>query len=134
MEFSFHQTYEGEKSLGFITPTKPKKGIPITDCLMIHKDAMEILRLTRSWWKAYPELQAYYPPKNKGSLCTLTIRIGGPEKGEQKRGRGSDGAGGGLFCGPAPCRGGHQLGAVGNRFQRKYDDQLGEIYQISPPA
>lgn len=79
MEFSFHQTYEGEKSLGFITPTKPKKGIPITDCLMIHKDAMEILRLTRSWWKAYPELQAYYPPKNKGSLCTLTIRIGGPE-------------------------------------------------------
>lgn len=79
MEFSFYQTYEGEKSLGFITPTKPKKGIPITDCLMIHKDAMEILRLTRSWWEVYPELQAYYPPKNKGSLCTLTVRIGGPK-------------------------------------------------------
>lgn len=79
MEFSFYQTYDGEKSLGFITPTKPKKGIPITECLMIHKDAMDVLQLTRSWWEAYPELQAYYPPLNKGSLCTLTVRIGGPE-------------------------------------------------------
>lgn len=79
MEFSFYQTYDGEKSLGFITPTKPKKGVPITDCLMIHKDAMEILCLTRSWWEAHPELQAYYPPRNKGSLCTLTVRIGSPE-------------------------------------------------------
>ncbi|WP_348663235.1 23S rRNA (uracil(1939)-C(5))-methyltransferase RlmD [Chlamydia vaughanii] len=79
MEFSFYQTYEGEKSLGFISPSKPKKGIPITECLMIHEHAMDLLTITREWWENHPELMAYYPPFNKGSLCTLTVRIGGPE-------------------------------------------------------
>ncbi|SGA11791.1 RNA methyltransferase [Chlamydia abortus] len=79
MEFSFFQTKEGEKSLGFITPTKPKQGIPITECLMIHEHAMDILEITRTWWDRHPEITAYYPPFNKGSLCTLTVRIGSPE-------------------------------------------------------
>lgn len=80
MEFSFFQTKEGKKSLGFITPTKPKQGVPITECLMIHEDTMDILNLTRAWWDNHPELTAYYPPFNKGSLCTLTVRIGSPER------------------------------------------------------
>lgn len=76
MEFSFFQTYEGEKSLGFITPQKPKKGLPITECLMIDPRVMDILNLTRTWWDAHPHILAYYPPLNKGSLCTLTVRVG----------------------------------------------------------
>ncbi|WP_082198953.1 23S rRNA (uracil(1939)-C(5))-methyltransferase RlmD [Chlamydia suis] len=76
MEFSFYQTADGEKTLGFISPSKPKKGIPITECLMIDERAMDILNYTRVWWSAHPELSAYYPPLNKGSLCTLTIRVG----------------------------------------------------------
>ncbi|WP_100934243.1 23S rRNA (uracil(1939)-C(5))-methyltransferase RlmD [Candidatus Chlamydia corallus] len=80
MEFSFFQTYEGEKSLGFISSTKPKRGIPVTGCLLIHEHTMDILQLTREWWDKYPELMAYFPPKNIGSLCTLTIRIGSPKQ------------------------------------------------------
>jgi 23S rRNA (uracil-5-)-methyltransferase RumA len=76
MEFSFYQTVDGEKTLGFISPSKPKKGIPITECLMIDERAIDILNYTRSWWATHPELSAYYPPLNKGSLCTLTVRIG----------------------------------------------------------
>lgn len=78
MEFSFYQTREGEKTLGFITPSKPRQGITITNCLMIHEDAMHLLERTRTWWNQHPELMAYYPPFNKGSLCTLTVRIGSP--------------------------------------------------------
>nr|CRI43020.1 Uncharacterized RNA methyltransferase CPn_0885/CP_0981/CPj0885/CpB0914 [Chlamydia pneumoniae] len=80
MEFSFFQTYEGEKSLGFISSTKPKKGIPVTTCLLIHEQTMDILKLTREWWDKHPELMAYFPPKNKGSLCTLTVRTGSPQQ------------------------------------------------------
>lgn len=76
MEFSFYQTVDGEKTLGFISPSKPKKGIPITECLMIDERAMDILNITRSWWTAHPDLSAYYPPLNKGSLCTITVRVG----------------------------------------------------------
>lgn len=80
MEFSFYQTVDGEKTLGFISPSKPKKGISITECLMIDERAMDILQLTRAWWAAHPGLSAYYPPLNKGSLCTLTVRIGNISK------------------------------------------------------
>lgn len=76
MEFSFYQTYEGERSLGFITPQKPKRGLPITECLMIDPRVMEILNITRAWWDSHPNILAYYPPLNKGSLCTLTVRVG----------------------------------------------------------
>ncbi|SPN73995.1 23S rRNA (uracil-C(5))-methyltransferase RlmCD,23S rRNA methyluridine methyltransferase,Predicted O-methyltransferase,23S rRNA (uracil-5-)-methyltransferase RumA,tRNA (Uracil-5-)-methyltransferase [Chlamydia serpentis] len=79
MEFSFFQTPTGEKSLGFISSTKPKKGIPVTTCLLIHEHTMDILKLTRQWWDQHPELIAYFAPKNKGSLCTLAVRIGSPE-------------------------------------------------------
>ncbi|EPP34825.1 23S rRNA (uracil-5-)-methyltransferase RumA [Chlamydia ibidis] len=80
IEFSFFQTVNGEKSLGFISPDKPKRGIPISECLMIHEGAIEILNLTRSWWDKHPELMAYYPPLNKGTLCTLTVRLGSDNK------------------------------------------------------
>lgn len=76
MEFSFYQTYEGERSLGFITQQRPKRGLPITECLMIDPRVMDILNITRAWWDLHPDILAYYPPLNKGSLCTLTVRIG----------------------------------------------------------
>lgn len=76
MEFSFFQTCEGEKTLGFITPTKPRQGVSITHCLAMDPLAMEIVQISREWWANHPELMAYYPPQNKGSLCTLTVRKG----------------------------------------------------------
>ncbi|ANH78682.1 23S rRNA (uracil(1939)-C(5))-methyltransferase RlmD [Candidatus Chlamydia sanziniae] len=76
MEFSFFQTQDNKKSLGFISPTKPRQGVSIKECLLIHEDAIEIVKLTRQWWRNYPQLMAYFPPKNTGSLCTLTVRIG----------------------------------------------------------
>lgn len=76
MEFSFFQTVDGQKSLGFIAPGKPKKGLPIDECLMIDARVMDILNITRTWWDNHPELLAYYPPLNKGALCTLTVKVG----------------------------------------------------------
>lgn len=76
MEFSFFQTVDGEKSLGFITPSKPKNGLSIDECLMIDARAMKILDITRKWWDSHQELYAYYPPLNKGTLCTLTVKVG----------------------------------------------------------
>ncbi|WP_201456366.1 23S rRNA (uracil(1939)-C(5))-methyltransferase RlmD [Chlamydia sp. 17-3921] len=80
MEFSFFQSRDHQKSLGFISSTKPKQGVPITECLLIHENTMDILQLTRLWWDKYPNLQAYFPPKNRGSLCNLTVRFGYPKK------------------------------------------------------
>lgn len=80
MEFSFFQSRDQQKSLGLMSSSKPRQGIQITECLLTQEDTMEILRLTRLWWERHAYLTAYFPPKNRGCLCTLTIRYGYPKK------------------------------------------------------
>ncbi|WP_213358314.1 23S rRNA (uracil(1939)-C(5))-methyltransferase RlmD [Chlamydiifrater phoenicopteri] len=74
MEFSFFQTVDGNKSLGLMSNKKPRYAVPINSCFIAGKTFIDCLELVRSWWHKHPNISAYFAPKNKGSLISLTIR------------------------------------------------------------
>ena len=73
MEFSFSQAKSGEKFLGLMR----KKGRVenIDTCFLTNPWFIDVLKDVREWFKA-SELTAYYPPTDRGSLRTLTVREG----------------------------------------------------------
>jgi len=73
MEFSFSQAKSGERFLGLMR----KKGRVenLNSCFLTNPWFIDTLQRVREWWEA-SELLAYYPPMDRGSLRTLTIREG----------------------------------------------------------
>jgi 23S rRNA (uracil1939-C5)-methyltransferase len=72
MEFSFGELRDGSKNIGLYK----KRGIVVDlqECLIVPTWFEEVLEKTRQWWQKHPRLRSYYPPRNRGSLRTLTLR------------------------------------------------------------
>lgn len=75
MEFSFSMDKEGNKYLGLILLNSRGKVFNLTECHLVNSWMVDALKAARSWWEG-SSLQAYHPPKNQGSLRTLTVREG----------------------------------------------------------
>lgn len=73
MEFSFSQDKNGEKYLGMMLAGSRGKVFNLTECHLVSPWFAECLSKVRAWWKSSTVL-AYNPPKNSGSLRTLTLR------------------------------------------------------------
>lgn len=71
MEFSFSQDKKGNRYLGLFMARG--KVFNVEGCLLVSPWVNEDLAKIRSWWEK-TELHAYYPPKDIGSLRTVTIR------------------------------------------------------------
>ncbi|MEG1542553.1 MAG: 23S rRNA (uracil(1939)-C(5))-methyltransferase RlmD [Victivallaceae bacterium] len=74
MEFSFSDTLSGERYLGLLSLGQPKRTLNIDSCLLADRAIIRCLQITRNWWDRNPKIRSYYAPKNKGSLCSLTVR------------------------------------------------------------
>ncbi len=72
MEFSFYETLT-QKGLGLMAKGKPRKIIPLEECLLIDQEMFSYLKATQDWWNL-TQIEAFFPPKNIGFLCSLTIR------------------------------------------------------------
>lgn len=72
MEFSFGELRDGSKNIGLYK----KRGIVVdlNECLIVPSWFEVVLEKTRKWWHSHPRLRSYYPPRNRGSLRTLTLR------------------------------------------------------------
>ena len=72
MEFSFGELKDGSKNIGLYR----KRGLVVNleECFIVPVWFEEVLKKAHAWWQNNPRLRSYYPPKNKGSLRTLTLR------------------------------------------------------------
>lgn len=75
MEFSFSSDAKGEKFLGLIMDSSNGKVVNLTECHLVNPWFADVVIAVRAWWGT-THLSAYYPPKNAGSLRTLTVREG----------------------------------------------------------
>ena len=75
MEFSFSQDKKGNQYLGLYMPKSRGKVVDLPNCLIAKAPTQTILENVRKWWKE-TELNAYFPPRDRGSLQTLTLRSG----------------------------------------------------------
>ncbi len=73
MEFSFSQAKSGEKFLGLMR--KRGRVENLHECYLTNPWFIELLGRVREWFTE-SELNAYYPPHDRGSLRTLTVREG----------------------------------------------------------
>lgn len=73
MEFSFSEDRDGKRFLGMILGGSRGKVFNLTECHLVSPWFSETLSYVRTWWEQ-SALHAYYPPKNSGSLRTLTLR------------------------------------------------------------
>lgn len=73
MEFSFSQDKSGEKYLGMMLAGSRGKVFNLTECHLVSPWFAECLSKVRAWWESSSVL-AYIPPKNSGTLRTLTLR------------------------------------------------------------
>lgn len=73
MEFTFSSDLKGLKYLGLIIDNSRGKVLNLTECHLTTPWFIETLNAVRTWWEN-SRLDAYYPPKNSGSLRTLTLR------------------------------------------------------------
>ncbi len=73
MEFSFSQDSKGEKFLGMMLAGSRGKVFHLTECHLVSTWFSETVVKVRSWWNQSC-VTAYNPPKNRGSLRTLTLR------------------------------------------------------------
>ena len=74
MEFSFHQDREGNNYLG-LHRFEGRHIVDLQECHLVDPLCSELLQVVRKWWKTVDCL-AYFPPKDKGSLRSLTVRRG----------------------------------------------------------
>lgn len=72
MEFSFYETLS-QKGLGLMAKGKPRKVLSLEECLLIDKEMFSYLTTTQSWWNSN-KVEAFFPPKNIGFLCSFSIR------------------------------------------------------------
>ncbi|MCB1181137.1 MAG: 23S rRNA (uracil(1939)-C(5))-methyltransferase RlmD [Chlamydiia bacterium] len=75
MEFSFSQSKEGEQFLGLRISKKRGRVVNLETCLISPPWVPAFLDVVRLWWKK-ENVDAYFPPKDSGTLRTLTIRNG----------------------------------------------------------
>lgn len=75
MEFSFSQNKEGERFLGLMIARSRGKVLNLNTCHLTASWFTDVLKATLAWWKE-SGLEAYFPPANRGTLRTLTLREG----------------------------------------------------------
>lgn len=75
MEFSFSSDAAGKKYLGLIMDSSRGKVLNLTECHLVNGWVVDALKTVHHWWNE-TELQAYNPPRDAGSLRTLTLREG----------------------------------------------------------
>jgi len=75
MEFSFSQNKAGERFLGLIREGSKGRVENLSVCLLVDPWVASTLDVVRKWWIEVG-LEAYYPPKDEGTLKTLTLRHG----------------------------------------------------------
>lgn len=73
MEFSFSQDSKGQRYLGMMIGGSRGKVFNLTECHLVSPWFSETLANVRDWWEK-SGVQAFNPPKNSGSLRTLTVR------------------------------------------------------------
>lgn len=73
MEFSFSEDRKGQRYLGMMIGGSRGKVFNLTECHLVSPWFSETLAQVRSWWEK-SSIQAFNPPKNSGSLRTLTLR------------------------------------------------------------
>ncbi len=73
MEFSFSENRTGDKFLGLIIAASKGRVFNLTECAISPTWFPEALEIVRSWWEN-SSLSAYHPPKDSGTLRTLTLR------------------------------------------------------------
>lgn len=75
MEFSFSSDKENHQYLGMIMDSSRGKVFNLTECHLPNPWFAEAAQAVRVFWKK-SGLEAYYGPKDRGSLRTLTLREG----------------------------------------------------------
>jgi 23S rRNA (uracil1939-C5)-methyltransferase len=75
MEYSFSSDTAGKKYLGLVMDSSRGKVFNITECHLTHPWFVDAVKCVNAWWHE-SGLDAYYMPKDKGSLRTLTLREG----------------------------------------------------------
>jgi 23S rRNA (uracil1939-C5)-methyltransferase len=75
MEFSFTQSVQGEKYLGLMMQGSRGKAFQLTECHLVNPWFAELVKGVKLWWES-SGLDAFFPPSDKGSLRTLTVREG----------------------------------------------------------
>lgn len=75
MEFSFSEDLKGEKFLGLNIAGGRGKVLNLKECHLISPWFMDVLKSVKNWWDE-SGLHAYNPPKDEGTLRTLTVREG----------------------------------------------------------
>lgn len=75
MEFTFSEDLQKNRYLGLYMPNSRGKVVNLSDCLITKSPVKKIFENVQDWWRS-THLEAYFPPKDKGSLQTLTLRSG----------------------------------------------------------
>lgn len=75
MEYSFSENREGKKFLGLYISGKKGKVETLENCLISPAWFSLALEATMNFWEK-TALKAYFPPKDKGTLRSLTLREG----------------------------------------------------------
>ncbi len=73
MEFSFSEDLKGQKFLGLMMRCSKGRVFNVEECHLVNPWMAETLQEILGWWKEN-DLLAFYGPKNKGHLRTLTMR------------------------------------------------------------
>lgn len=74
MEFSFSQDKEGNRFLGLMMRGR-RRVLNLSECHLVSPWFIRTLKAVRQWWEK-SSLEAYFPPADRGSLRTLTLREG----------------------------------------------------------
>lgn len=75
MEFSFSSDSHGKKYLGLFLDSQKGRVLDLKECHLVDTWFMDGLKAARQWWHE-SRLEAYHPPKDAGSLRTITFREG----------------------------------------------------------
>jgi 23S rRNA (uracil1939-C5)-methyltransferase len=75
MEFSFSNNTAGDRFLGLMLANGRGKVLNLEECHLCNPWMINTLHAARDWW-AESGLKAYFPPRDQGSLRTLTLREG----------------------------------------------------------
>lgn len=75
MEFSFSQDREGNRYLGLMMRKRRGQVVTLSHCMIAQPWMVDTLHRVLAWWEGR-DLEAYYPPKDRGALRTLTLREG----------------------------------------------------------
>ncbi len=75
MEFSFSEDRQGTRYLGLMLKKGRGKVLNLSECHLTSAWFTEALKATRQWWES-SDVQAYHPPRDTGTLRTLTLREG----------------------------------------------------------